>query len=120
MARTRRRKLRSPLHGARAQHIAGIRALIRAQLEWEKALGTPGQFLHADEPIDALMALTYSTVEHIRERSLRRWQQAEHFDQSYAVYLDQHLRQHDRRAWETAQLRAEVAALNARLDEVTR
>jgi len=36
-----RRKLRSPFHGAPRNDIPALRALARAHLHWERALGTP-------------------------------------------------------------------------------
>lgn len=113
-----RRKLRSPLHGATRNDIAALRAVIAANLAWERALGTPQQYLHPDEPIQALTSLSFHTVDRVRERSRRRWQQAPHFLESWAVREDQWLKQHDRRAWEQKQLRREIAGLRAEIDQM--
>ena len=107
----RTKTTRSPLHSAARSDIAAMRALITARLRWEAKLGTPEQQLHADEPIAALTRLSFGTVERIRDRSRGRWQRMPHFDQSFATYKDQHLREYDRAAWEQQRLRLEVEKL---------
>lgn len=112
------RKTRSPLHGASRADIAALRALITARRAWERALGTPHQFLHADEPIGALTNLPFSVVERIRDRSNGRWARMPHFEESLEVYRDQHLRRFNRQAWEQKQLRLEVEKLRHEVAEV--
>lgn len=111
-------KARSPLHHATRSDIAAIRALVTADLAWERALGTPQQYLRADVPIAALMHLPHSISLRAQDRSIRRWQRMPHYEQSHATYLDQHLKQYDRSAWEQKQLRAEVKSLRTEVGEL--
>lgn len=109
---------RSPLHGASRRDLAALRALVTSHLEWESKLGTPGQILHADEPISAITQLSFYVVDRARARSTRRWKAMPHYEESRAVYEDQHLRRFNRAAWEQKQLRTEVGALRAELTEL--
>lgn len=112
------RKARSPLRGATRKDIAALRALITAHHRWEAALGTPQQFLHADEPAGALMRLSYGTVARLRARSYTRWRRMSHFEESDAVRRDQYLHRYDRAAWEQKQLRREVEGLRAEVSAI--
>ena len=115
---TKRKKPRSPLRGARRPEIAALRALTIACLHWERALGTPGQYLEPEVPWWALSALGFGSIERARTRRLTRWQRMPHFPESHAVWLDQHLKQYDRKAWEMQQLRTVVTDLSARLGAI--
>lgn len=113
-----KKKNRSPLHGARIRDIAALRAVVAANIAWERALGTADQYLHADEPIAALTRLSFATVDQVRARARRRWAQAPHFGTSYKLYLDQHLYRYDRKAWEYRQLSRQVAELRAQVTDL--
>lgn len=112
------RTTRSPLHRASRTDISALRELITARLAWERALGTPNQFLYAGEPLSALMRLPFATVERIRDRSRGRWALMPHFEESLAVYRDQHLQRHDRAAWEQKKLRTAVEKLRTDVAEM--
>lgn len=112
------RRTRSPLQGASRSDIAALRAVIVANLAWERALGTPAQYLSPDEPIEALMSLSFRTVDVIRQRSVRRWEGTAHFEQSRAIREDQWLKRYSRSAWEQEKLREEVAGMRAELDQM--
>lgn len=107
------RQTRSPLHGVNRGVVAALRAYVVAQLHWERALGTPEQYLEPDAPFWARELLSWQTVERIRQRSLRRWVRMPHHDRSRAVHSDQHMKRYDRKAWEAKQLRLEVEGLRA-------
>jgi hypothetical protein len=105
------KKSRSPFRGADHRTIAAMRSLTRATSAWERALGTPDQYLEPRVDLWVYEVLRFSTIQRTRDRSLNRWRQMPHFEQSMAVYRDQHLKQYDRRAWENMKLRAEVERL---------
>lgn len=111
-------KIRSPLHRASRSDVRAMRELIVSRLAWEAKLGTPQQQLYAAEPIAALGQLPFSTIERIRDRSMVRWQRMPHFDESYTVYKDQHMRTYNRAAWEQKELRREVERLRADVADV--
>lgn len=112
------RKPRSPLHGATRNDIAALRALIVAHLRWEADLGTPQQQLHPNEPVNALASLSFGTVARLHERSYSRWARMPHYEESRAVWRDQHLYRYDRAAWEQKKLRDEVTTLRAEVAEI--
>lgn len=106
------RKPRSPLRGMSHDDLARLRSCVRETLNWERALGTPNQYL---EPVYKTFVheLRFSLIEQVKDRSYRRWRKAEHFPESHRVHRDQHMQKYDRRAWELNQLRAELDGYRA-------
>lgn len=128
-----RRSPRSPLHGLSVREVRALHLLVRAHQHWERALGTPRQYLEPRETAEMWDNLSYQTLHRVRDRFIDRWKRSAHYDQSRQVYSDQHLQRYDRAAWEAKQhakqarktqqeyaaLRAEVAALRALIPDPT-
>lgn len=113
-----RRKPRSPFRGASRNDIAELRALIVSQLAWERALGTPSQYLQPDRDGIDLEQIPYRSITRVTDRSRERWERAPHFSQSYSLWCDQVLKHENRTAWEAKQLREEVAGLRAEVAQL--
>ena len=104
---------RSPFWLASRKDIKALRALVTAVRHWERALGTPEQYLQVDWPAWAVSRLGYRAGLRVEDRAIRRWTRAAHYEASRAVYRDQHMYRYDRAAWESKHLAAEVGTLRA-------
>ncbi len=111
------RKPRSPFRGMSRDDIARLRSCVRETLNWERALGTPNQYL---EPVyrSEVYELPFRLFEHVKDRSVRRWQDAPHYAQSRLVYEDQHMQRYNQNAWEKRQLTKQVRALRTEVAEL--
>ncbi|SDH48349.1 hypothetical protein [Microbacterium sp. 77mftsu3.1] len=108
------RKPHSPFRGATEQQLAALRACIVATQHWERALGTPEQYLERKLPMMVFDNLGFSVPLRVERAAIRRWEASAHYPQSRVVYDDQHMQKYNRRAWEVNQLRRELAAAEER------
>lgn len=113
------RKPHSPFRGATEQQLAALRACITATQHWERALGTPEQYLERKLPMIVFDNLGYSARARIEQAALRRWQAAPHYSRSRAVHDDQHMQRYNRKAWEVKQLRLAVTAAEQTVRDLT-
>jgi len=65
-----------------------------------------------------LQQLPVGTILRADRRRFARWARAPHYEQSRAVYEDQHLKKFDRAAWVQKKLSAEVAELRAAVEQM--